>query len=318
VDIRNAGDMYDYGLILFYQALYLQVRADDARRALSTAGASDATLKPDADQHLKWLDEWLAPAPQPETTATAETQQPPVSASTPRVDRGIPVAAGPSRWNWRCLDIGAACNADVIFTESRAAADEFSSGLGTGWTTAGWLARNNIAGDFNGIPDDGRVMLAENDPHLCFTIAMPPRRNVILLTADAGRQPKSVRLDLPAELRAPVSQISFLHAASSGDAAVNVDLVYADGSIQTKRIQTLDWSPKDRHHDLTPDQFTALSTRCNRISNMGRFEMVAEIISADDSRKLTALILNFDDASARDQRTTAGIFAISLSPAGGR
>jgi hypothetical protein len=46
--------------------------------------------------------------------------------------------------------------------------------------------------------------------------------------------------------------------------------------------------------------------------------MVAEIISADDSRKLTALILNFDDASARDVRTTAGIFAISLSPAGGR
>ncbi len=311
-DPKNNDDIYDYGLTILYQALSGQARIEDARRGLAAAGERDAKLKTEADSRLKWLDEGAAPA------VTADTPAAPPAA---RGDRNATVAAGIVRWRWQCLDISAACNADVINTESRAAADEFSSGLGDSWTTAGWLSRNNIAGDFNGVPDDGRVMLAANDPRIAFTIARPPHKSAILLDGESGHWPRSVRLELPPDLRAPYRRLAFLHASSFGDAVISVDLTYADGTTQTRRLQALDWSPAARTHDLTPDQTIALSTRCSRLTNMGRFEMVAEILSLSDERKLAAIALSFVGATTAKRladttpRTTAGIFAISVAPA---
>lgn len=314
VDATSGSEMYDYALLLFYLSFNQQARPEDVRRALTSAAERDATLKAGVETHLKWLDEWGAPPPAP--TATLDTP----ATTAQRPDRGIALVAGPSRWNWRCFDIGNACNADVIYTESRAATEEFQNGLG--WTTAGWLARNNIAGDFNGIPDDGRVMIADNDPRLAFAVSMPPKKNVILLSGEGGRQPKPVRLDLPADLQGTYRRLSFLHACAGGDAAISAELLYADGTTQTKHLQTLNWETTGRLHDLSPDQVVAIATRSNRITVMSRLEIIAEIIDCDSDKPLVAITLSFESArsaraGAAPSAITAGIFAISGAPVGG-
>lgn len=303
-DAKNNDDYYSYALLLLYQSLAQQVRPEDARRALASAGERGPEFKEHADVRLRWIED---------TSASAVGTAAPVGTPTAvaRPERGIAIALGPVRWNWRCLDLSAACNADVVFTESRAALDEFQTG-GLGWTTAGWLARNNIAGDFNGIPDDGRVLLADNDPRLAFAMAVPPRKNVVLLTAAGGRQPKPVRLDLPAEAQAKCRQIALLHAATGGDVPMTIELIYTDGSSQVRRILVLDWDASNRTHEPSPDQFVAISTRSNRITFMNRLEMMAELVSCDDEKILASVVLSMDPSAGA--RATAGLFGLSIRP----
>lgn len=304
-DARNNADYYDYALVVLYQALAQQMRPEDARRALVAAGERDAELRAKVEARLKWIDDPSAPAAASVTPVTA------TPAAAGRPERGILLSLGPVRWNWRCLDLSAACNADIVFTESRAATEEFQPG-GLGWTTAGWLARNNIAGDFNGIPDDGRVLMADNDPRLAFAMSLPPRKSSILLSAAGGRQGKPVRLDFPPEAQLKCRQLALLHASTGGDVPVTLELLYADGSSQVRRILVLDWDANTRAHEPTPDQFVAISTRSNKIAVMNRLEMMAELVSCDEDKALAGIVLSVDPSAS--PRATAGFFGLSIKP----
>lgn len=306
LDPKDPSDVHAYGLLLLYQASAQMARPEDARRALMTAAERQATLKPEVEERLKWLEAW--------TSQTAETSAQPAATPTTRTERGTPVTLGPARYNWRCMDLSSACNADIIYTGSRAAADEFQT-PGLGWTTAGWLQRNNIIGEFTGIPDDGRLAVTDEGERTVFDFTMPPRRNALLLGPEGGRWPRSIRLEIDQGDNATrFDEIAILHASAGADTPMTVTLDYADGRSDTKRLQVLDWNTATRKVDLSPGQRVAIATRSNRMTNMNRVEMIAESVSTDPTRPLAAVTL----AYAGDRPSVIGIFGISAHAPRGR
>lgn len=304
LDPKDPADVQAYGLLLLYQASSQVARPEDARRALMTAAERQASLKAEVEERLKWLDAW--------TSRNVDPAAAPASTTSVKTERGIAVQMGTPRYNWRCMDLATACNADIIYTGSRAAADEFQT-PGLGWTTAGWLQRNNIIGEFTGIPDDGRLAVTDEGEKTVFDFTMPPRRNVILLGPEGGRWPRSVRLDVDAgDASVRYDEIAILHAASGADTPLTVTLEYGDGKSDAKHLHVLDWNTATRKSDLSPGQRVAIATRSNRMTNMSRIEMISESVSIDPPRAVTSVTLTY----AGDKPSVIGIFGISAHSPG--
>ncbi|MFA7006429.1 MAG: hypothetical protein WC429_20475 [Verrucomicrobiia bacterium] len=229
--------------------------------------------------------------------------------------RGAPAAASA----WLPVDIAAACNADVISTESRKAANQLTFNGGT-LASASWLRKKGYPQP--GLPDDGRVQIPDATPAECFQIRVPPAKNAILISGPEGRFPQPATVELTAADRRRYSELVVLQATCWGNGTLRVILRYETGLETTASIPLLDWFPGGRAS--LPDGVRVAVTSHDTHPTGGKLaEILAHRIPADPQRVLRSLTFSISSLtppkghSEQDarRRFTVGIFAISALPA---
>ncbi len=215
--------------------------------------------------------------------------------------------------HWLPLGIAASFHSDVISTESRKSADQFTFNGGT-VASASWLRKRGLSEP--GLPDDGRVwpFPVLRRPH-SFRPSSRLRRTRCLSPARTACSRKPITVELTADERRAYTEIAILHCTCWGNGKVRVTLRYETGQEETMLIPAIDWSPKDRIDPLPENLRVAVTTRDTHPQFGSTVDMLAQTIAVDPQRPLRSLTFAFDslkdgNKNARS-RFTVGIFAIS-------
>ncbi len=230
-----------------------------------------------------------------------------------------PAAGGTARSAssaWVPLDISAACTADIISTDSRKSADQFTFNGGR-LASASWLRKNGYPEP--GLPDDGRVQIPGATPSDVFQVNRPPAKNAILLSGPEGVQPRPVTLELAGGERCRYSELAILHCACWGSGTLRVLLRYASGATVSLTIPAFSWGEKGRPGPLTAEVRVAVASRDTHPTGGSSVEMLSLRIPTDPQRMLNSLTFSFESSTPPkgvekregSQRFTVAIFAIS-------
>jgi hypothetical protein len=193
--------------------------------------------------------------------------------------------------HWVALNLAEACNADIITTGTRNAANRFTFNGGT-LASASWLRKNGYSEA--GLPDDGRVPIPNSKPQGFFQVRMPPSKNAMVISGPQGAYPQPVSLELSESERDRYSELAVLTVACWGSGKLRATLHFETGVDASCLISVPSWSAGDLPELLPSDVSAAVTSRDTHPSFGITVQMFAQRIAADPHRKLCSVTFAFD------------------------
>lgn len=245
------------------------------------------------------------------TEAPSEPARAPTAVPVPAAE---PATSAP----YVAFDLSAACNADIIATESHRPGDFFETRWEHNLATTGALRTQGSEGE--GVPDDGRLAARGSDPTRYFQIRMPPEKGAILLTDADGRQPKPVTLELTPEQTGKYSELYVLHVGTWGDGVVYMRMHYGEGWDSTYSLRILDWNERVRGHAPSGHASAALrATSTPGTSGAHPIDLFAETVATDPKRVLKSLTFTYESSTdPRQLGSNRGMFSAAILAVSGR
>lgn len=211
-------------------------------------------------------------------------------------------------------DFGLVCNTHLL--RSAAAQDgpaENRDKNSVSLATTSLLQQLGVAGE--GLPDDGRVSIPSNTARGFFQLQQSGGADALMLSAEGGAFPSSVRYDLPTAARRKYQRLALLFGSVAGEGILTVTAQFADGPPTMVELATTELAGAELARSAFMHPQPAAKTRWVTGENVVESEqqLLAHVLRLNADQPLVAL--SFGARSKREPQFTAGIFAVSLQPA---